>query len=693
MVDFQLYIENEKVDLFKDESIQVTDKIQDIKDISKIFTTYTSQFSLPATQKNNNIFRHYYNYDIVNGYDARIKKEAIIKLNGFDRYRGYIQLNKVALKDNKPNSYKVFFTGQTAKIKEILKNKELKDLDYLSNYDHAYNNTNIKNGIEGSLFGGVIKYPFISSEARLVESIGDLLRVNDDNEITSTRAKANEDFKPAIQIYEIIKAIEDQYTELQFDSDFFETDTFKEIYMWLHRNKGKAKVDFASFAYNRDTLNNVTGDPLTYPIDGVFRIIEDPDNINPTVETDFINIQTYDKITLDYEVTVDGDFSYEVYNRTNDTLITSGIGSSSSSETFQLVLENQGIYEPEVIVSTDDDSATLMTVDLAIECIDDYVDQQDGIQKQIIRNSTWSRTFSTVTNFVIQQQTPKIKIIDFLTSLFKMFNLTAYVQQDNTIKIEPLDDYFNAGNIYDITKYVDISQSDVERVDTFYQLNFSFKEPKTIYREEVSDEVGKIYGDLEYNISQDLANVNELASTEEYDIKVGFNKMYYVRLLDESGNSQGVNYGACVDKDGKPTSIEPLLLYLENTSLASSLSIDPASTGGGGSLVINSVNEPYNYREIAPRVFETLNFGIEIIDIRDADTSSLFQNYYSNYVRRNFNRQSRLFAITAYLDYDFLLNYNLNDIVIINNRRFRINSINVNLSTKKAKLTLQNEVL
>ena len=73
----QLYIEGQRVDLFEDETIQITSTIQDVKDIGKIFTDYSQTFTVPASSTNNRIFRHFYKYNITTGgFDARVKKEA-----------------------------------------------------------------------------------------------------------------------------------------------------------------------------------------------------------------------------------------------------------------------------------------------------------------------------------------------------------------------------------------------------------------------------------------------------------------------------------------------------------------------------------------------------------------------------------------------------------------------------------------
>ena len=65
MVDIQLFIEGKQVELFKDESITLTQSIQDIKDISKIFTDFSRTFSVPASKNNNKIFKHFHRFNIV----------------------------------------------------------------------------------------------------------------------------------------------------------------------------------------------------------------------------------------------------------------------------------------------------------------------------------------------------------------------------------------------------------------------------------------------------------------------------------------------------------------------------------------------------------------------------------------------------------------------------------------------------
>ena len=46
--------------MFKDESVSLTQTIQNVRDIVKYLQTYKT-FSLPASKDNNKVFKHYYN--------------------------------------------------------------------------------------------------------------------------------------------------------------------------------------------------------------------------------------------------------------------------------------------------------------------------------------------------------------------------------------------------------------------------------------------------------------------------------------------------------------------------------------------------------------------------------------------------------------------------------------------------------
>ena len=109
MQTLQVYIGETRLDLFSDESINVTQSIQNIKDISKIFTDFSRSFTVPASKTNNKIFKHYNNKNIVGGFDARKKVEARLEINNKPFRKGKIKLDGVNLKEGVTASYKITF--------------------------------------------------------------------------------------------------------------------------------------------------------------------------------------------------------------------------------------------------------------------------------------------------------------------------------------------------------------------------------------------------------------------------------------------------------------------------------------------------------------------------------------------------------------------------------------------------------
>ncbi len=108
----RLYIEGKGyLDLFDDEKIELNESVQNISDLTKVFTAYTQSFTVPATDNNNKIFKHWYDSNIYNGYDAQKRSKGWIELNDIVYKFGNYQLEKVNTKDGRPNNYSISFVG------------------------------------------------------------------------------------------------------------------------------------------------------------------------------------------------------------------------------------------------------------------------------------------------------------------------------------------------------------------------------------------------------------------------------------------------------------------------------------------------------------------------------------------------------------------------------------------------------
>ena len=184
MFTIQLFIldndgSHKRVDMFKDESVSITQTIQNVKDISKVFTDFTKTFNLPASSTNNKLFKHYYNSDIVDAdntlisdFDARKRRDAIIELNHMPFKKGKIRLDGVDMKNNKPYTYKVTFFGDTVNLSTLLGDDDLSNLDTeLEDYNQTYSTTQLRSKLVGSISDVIT--PLITHTRRLIYDASD----------------------------------------------------------------------------------------------------------------------------------------------------------------------------------------------------------------------------------------------------------------------------------------------------------------------------------------------------------------------------------------------------------------------------------------------------------------------------------------------------------------------------------------
>ena len=136
-----------RVDLMEEDLITLTQVIQDVKSIDKVFTDYSRTFNLPASKTNNKIFKYWYNPD-VEGFDNQIMANARIELNHFAFKEGKIRLESVTMKHGEPSLYKITFFGNAVTLNDLIGEDKLNNLRWLNNFNHQASNANVKNGLE-----------------------------------------------------------------------------------------------------------------------------------------------------------------------------------------------------------------------------------------------------------------------------------------------------------------------------------------------------------------------------------------------------------------------------------------------------------------------------------------------------------------------------------------------------------------
>ncbi len=788
-------------EMFSDETISITSKIQDVKEPDKIFTDFTKAFTMPASKENNKILQHWYNSSIQDGFDYRIKKDAILEVDYTPFKRGKIQLKKVILKNGLPFSYSIVFYGNTVNLKDVMKDDELQQLDYLDNYNHDYNAGNVYLGLQTGLTKNSVNnsviYPLITHTKRLyydssthiksgttsgedssklitssggftpavsrgdyvvnttnntaatvtlVES-GNQLALSEDifvfgqtykiykkiqyngnlhyDNTQSERGLSYVDVKPAILCSQIITAIEQKYN-IDFIGNFFTSDSFSNLYMWMHRNKGGLTTE--------GTQTKIIGD-LNYSsgASGTTSTSFDVSDTNWEFNVTGEGREKFDfTLALDIKTGyTDVKYSVKAYDSISDTVVAElkDIKGDNTLSWGIEFLEDIPVTYYNISWTVEAESTVFFTPTLTLdyEEIDD--NQTNTLQAVYV---TSPAEINTLSQIIVKDHLPKLKTIDFLTGIFKMFNLTAYYEDNyassnfGKIVVETLDDFYTnaknniSGGSYNISKYVDVEKSTVEAPIVYKTIDFKYKEPKTLLSKQHEEEFNDVFGNERFTLSG-------LDFGKTYKIEIPFEHMKYERLFDDNNgditeilwgyaadgkfDSDLDNYPAVGDYD--PVLTNPLLFYGIREDISSQyinwIDVDnipnnppnnitrywrPSNTNSSGeSKVLYNYNSNYSANlDIYPEY--TLNFDNEVdewtLTDYNGNTNSLFRNFYGNYIRDLFDKRKRILKIDSHLSQEILINHKLNDRLSINNQEYTINKIDTNFMTEKSNIELLN---
>ena len=683
----QLYIGTERVDLFKDESVSLTQTIQNVKDIAKVFTEFTQTFSVPASSVNNKIFKHYYNFDISGGFDARNKVAASLELNDLPFKTGLIALQGVDLKNNVAHTYKITFYGNTVNLKDVLGADQLASLADLNQYSLEYNYTNVKDKLEAG--AGPLIAPLITHTNRLFyDSSVHSAAIN--NLYYNSHGTYNDngvlwsELKFAITLQAIIDAIEEKYPSIVFSDDFFNNASnvdFNNLFMWLHRKKGNVEtttaqggfswttVPFSVFSETGERVAGLTNQSLVLGGDFINGYGETPLSITP-VGTDPYSVR----------VLQDG----AIYLQDTDV-----IGSINYFDTEETTLP-AGTYTLEIAAEN--------TVNFLANGISWRAELYDTAPETagvlIVKNFNLFNT-DLKNQFTITEQIPKMKIIDFLTAIFKMFNLTAYVDDVGTIVVRTLDSYYAASTtVYNIDKYLDTTTSKVDIALPFKEIFFSYKGLGTILAEKYNQINNIEWGTEKYTPT----NTQFTTPSESYKVEVPFEHMMFERLPDvDTFTNTEILYGVCIDDNLEPYIGEPLIFYREFTPFfVDQTPIALKETEASAPDEITTYNMPSNSWSLNPATSTSnINFSNEFNEytLSTDFTGTLFNNYYLNYIKDVFNTQRRLTKVTAYLPMKVYYNLKLNDLIELGQDSYKINSLTTDLTTGKTEFELLNTIL
>jgi hypothetical protein len=637
----------ERLELFNDEKIILNASVQNIADISKVFSDYSQSFVVPASTINNKILEHWYESDVNPLQDNRIRRKARIEIDHIPFRTGNIQLEKANIKNKRPESYTLQFFGDLVSLKDNLGEASLNTLD-LSSYSFEYNLTNVSDLISFD-FDQNVAFPLISSKNLWTYDDGGTYDIHD-----PVKAIYFTELFPAIKVKELFNRIQSQYN-IVFNSNFFNNQRFTKLWLWLKNQEIKlnGNIPYIDASTNQQLINVTSNTNSSIYIASSSTIhLESNENEFTPLAVNFVASVSSTSSTSTYFILV-----YK-----NDILLKTIQGNDNNSYQISYysaadwtnINDNYKLYLK---------SSIPMTMDIELDVRYSY---PTGTNHNYANYSA-----TLIPNLNLNQLIPDVKITDFLVGILKQFNLTCVPLSETEYQIEPLDSWYKLGEIYDITNYVDVESIDIERTSLYKAINFTHQQSESFINRQFTAGFGYEYGDIKQGFVFDGG---------EFTIDLPFENIRFIKF-----EASRIAAGYCLNTSYNDYVPKPVLLY--NYELQSS-SVDFYLTDG------STTNNLYSYlpfgQDLKYGDYDlTLNFNTEYSELLSKNILiTSYSMYYESYINNLYSVKNRIVTVKANIPLSILSKLKLNDRLIIKDKRYIINDYQADLTSGDVQFKL-----
>ena len=202
------------------------------------------------------------------------------------------------------------------------------------------------------------------------------------------------------------------------------------------------------------------------------------------------------------------------------------------------------------------------------------------------------------------------------------------------------------------------------------------------------------YGDLRTQIID--ANGDPL-SKEEFEIELPFTNVLFRNLRHlTDGYLTNILVGELVTQENEQELESAVLVYrVGQQSITSGLFRTKQYESSAHNTYTN-YNLCYQFNTADDSYTESLNWGTEVNPRTGNDgtatSPSLYYTYWSDFITDLYDLQNRRYTMKAVLPVGFLVDLELNNLLRIGTNVYRINSMNVDITTGEATLDLVNEI-
>ena len=733
MNKLELYVDNQRVELFKDEEITITQSIKNIQKVETVFADYTQDFSVPASKVNQKIFKHLDRGDVANSLDVRQRTNADILLNGILFKRGYVIFREAQVVDGKTISYKLYFVGGLGHLKTKIGDLKINQLDYNLAENQDYES--VKEGLardrsEQNSNGELedILYSLITVDTghyfsddtttpSTVDYPKNLSYAGLGSVSTGGGGLDYQSLKPSIRMDAIVRAIENKFRNqgVVFSSDFFKTTMaenpeWMSLFMLMHNKKGKIEPsEYTGLKLVRNGVNSGTS------------VVDWQSSVSQlSVLGNYESYQVFNTTTNTWSAIISGSISkllamvfnisstsltakYSVYikdvsnpNAEYEELVKDVVGDKAVGLFYNTgdnaLFGNQKIYSFWV----ESDETTNISIDV----------------NTVYRGVTFGTTITDTTTLSVlvgNEQTldipkilPDIKVFDFLKGVFKLFNLVAYEDRDGTIVVQQYDKWRENKKTIDITEYVNDSKYGIDLKIPYNSLIFKYKEneyTERMFRNKFIDDLSTSeYGSFE----ETRAEIT--SSDKSFTSEIPFELMRYQRILHSTNETlnplpfnieSSIQMAELVDDGGDELTGKGIIYYPINSQQAGLWSVDDIALNNGAGDIesISYYNIPSNtldLRTLANPEPYALPFGdyYDSWTSRNVTSSGMYHNNHFNFLSPIFNTRNKGLKLELYLPAHLLIDLELKDDIVFKGKKYRINTLKTNLQSGKSSIEI-----
>ena len=654
-----------QLELFNDEQIVVNSSVQNISDISKVYTDFSQSFTVPASTINNAIFKHFYQSDIgeINTANSLVdhnkRRKAYIEIDLTPFRRGKISLEKSNIKNGQAQSYTITFYGDIRALKDAFGEQKLSDLD-LSSLEFAFTGAEVLDRITDLATDYDVRYPLIANNRLWTYHDG-----GGEDITNNAHAIQYDELFPAVKISKIFEAIEVQYG-LTFTGTFLNDPKFTNVFL---QAKNTIEFEFITSPENLDFISKTNTNDVNWSTVSAQNAEDFVD-----LATNSINIQDFNPQVYEHRVSIQINSATPagiIYiNVFQDGNFLQSFSTGSFPNIFGLTINNTSGLNTNITFQMTGADAT------DVESVVFYTAK--ALIPNAVSNSVCSIQTSTTNisgSLNLSKYMPEMKVADFFSGVLKQFNATCVGVSENVFEVLPLDEWYAKGALVDVTEYTNIDSIDVERIKLYKKISFKYQEGQSFVNKEYFKINAQHYGNVEYQYAYD---------GDEYIIESPFENLLFTRALDNMADYAILGY--FLNETYQAYTPKPTLLYLYGESDA--LVHDIKFYNGSGHDNISSYalfGQDFSYQNTK----YSLNFGADNSIIHNETIQNgLFATYYFPYLSNLFNLKNRLISVKTNLPISLLTGLRINDRIIIRDKRYIINEMKSNLTTGDVDFTL-----